>query len=45
MPKSKTAEPDFLNRNSQVVIRDAGLFGTDQGQTGYQLGCAKCGDI
>ena len=32
MLKGKTTQPGFVNRNSQVVIRNTNLPGTDYGQ-------------
>jgi hypothetical protein len=45
MLKGKTTQPGYVNRNSQVVIRDTQLGGTDQGQSVYQLGCVICGHV
>ncbi len=45
MSDAKTAQPGFVNRNRQVVIRNTGLPGTDYGQSVYQLGCADCGHV
>jgi hypothetical protein len=41
----KTTQPGYVNRNSQVVIRDTHLPGTDKGQSIYQLGCLICGQV
>ena len=45
MLKGKTTQPGYVNRNSQVVIRNTNLPGTDHGQTVYQLGCVVCGNV
>jgi hypothetical protein len=45
MLKGKTTQPGYANRNSQVVIRNTNLPGTDRGQTVYQLACVVCGHV
>jgi len=45
MPDAKTAQPGYVNRNRQVVVRNTGLPGTDHGQSVYQLGCSDCGHV
>ncbi len=42
MEKSTTTI-GFVNKNSQVVIRNSGKPGTDHLQNIYQIGCSKCG--
>lgn len=44
MLNGKTTQPDYVNCNSQVVIRNTNLPGTDHGQTIYQLACV-CGHV
>jgi hypothetical protein len=38
-----TTEPDYTNRNRQVVIRGTDLPGTDHFQYVYLLRCGDCG--
>lgn len=45
MPEGKTTQPGYVNRNSQIVIRNTQLPGTDSGQTIYQLACVICGHV
>ena len=45
MLKGKTTQPGHVNRNSQVVIRNTGLCGTDHVQTVYELKCSHCGCV
>jgi hypothetical protein len=45
LPKRETTRPGYVNRNSQVVIRNTNLPGTDHGQTVYQLACVTCGHV
>ncbi|MEQ1905523.1 MAG: hypothetical protein ABL888_15145 [Pirellulaceae bacterium] len=42
MPEAKTTQPDYENRNGQVVIRSTGLQGTDHLQKIYVLRCSQC---
>lgn len=42
MLKGETTRPGYVNRNSQVVIRNTGMPGTDHGQSIYQLHCSHC---
>ena len=37
-----STSPGWENRNSQVVIRNTGLEGTDSGQSVYELECKHC---
>ena len=41
----ETTAPGYVNRNSQIVIRDTGLPGTDHGQRVYVLHCSKCDHV
>jgi hypothetical protein len=45
MLKGKSTQPGYVNRNSQVVIRNTRLPGTDRGQSVYQLACVICGHV
>jgi hypothetical protein len=45
MVKGITTQPGFVDRNSQVVIRNTNLPGTDRGQSVYQLACVICGHV
>ena len=45
MPENRTTAIGYVNRNSQVVIRNTGLPGTDHGQTVYQIACSLCGRV
>jgi hypothetical protein len=45
MLKGETTRPGYVNRNSQVVIRNTHLPGTDRGHTVYQMACVICGRV
>lgn len=45
MPKVKTTQLGYANRNGQVVVRNTGLSGTDHVQTVYELKCSHCSHI
>jgi PHP family Zn ribbon phosphoesterase len=45
MSEAFSTKPGFVNRNGQVVIRNAGIPGTDHGQKIYQIGCSSCGEV
>lgn len=43
--KGRTTQPGFVNRNSQVVIRNTHACGSDYGQSIYQMACVICGCV
>ena len=45
MLKGETTQPAYVNRNSQIVIRNTQRPGTDKGQSIYQLACTICGNV
>ena len=42
LPKMKTTDPGYANRNGQTVVRPTGQPGTDHLQRIYVLRCTHC---
>ncbi len=42
---ASTTRRGYVNRNGQVVIRNTGLPGNEQGQSVYQMACSICGHV